>query len=124
MLTHHRLPQLPTLTDDFLSHLGDLRQCELNFRKKRKHTHTLMHKSAHSPTQPINRMTLAQLSLNYIAAIVPSISLRPSVILSSIMPLHRSTISHPSSPPFFNLLPTQPLFSHSRHIFVCYFVCV
>ncbi len=120
MLTHHRPPQLPTLTDDFLGHPEDVRQCELNFRKKRKHahTHTLMHRSAHSPTQAIDRMTLAQLKLNYIAATVSSISMSPSVILSSIMPLHPSSISHPLSPPSFSFSPLI----HSPPILVC--VCI
>lgn len=52
--THHRPPQLPTLTDDFLGHQGDVRQCELNFRRKKEtrvHTHTQTQRSAHSPTQ-------------------------------------------------------------------------
>lgn len=68
---------------------------EFQKKKKKKKEETY----AHTHTQPINRMTLAQLSLNYIAAIVSSISIRPS-----FMPLHFSSISHPSSPLSFTLL--------------------
>lgn len=108
-------PQLPTLTDDFLRQLGDVRQCEFNLSKNEyMHTHTQMHRSMHSPTQAWNRMRLVPLNLNYIAPMVPSISIRPSAILSSIVLLHSSCISHPSSLPSFNLRTPHPQSSDSR----------
>lgn len=119
--SHHKPPQLPTLTDDFLRQQGDVRQCELNFRRGGTHTHTHMHmhKSAHSSAQPINRMTLAQLNLNYIAAMVASISRRRSVILSSIVPLHPSSIFHPASP---SQIPGTLWMCRGVHIFARSFV--
>ena len=127
METHTHSPQTSPAThfDRWLPRAS--RGCEtvwIEFQKKKEitYTHTLMHRRARLPTQPINRMTLAQLSLNYISATVPSISIRPNVILFSIMPLHPSSISHPSSPPSFSSL------THSSHTLpppdFCASICV
>lgn len=134
--THPLSANVPsyTLTDDFLWHRGDVRECELNLRKKRNpHKHTHRHTPlAHVTTRPINRMTLAPLNLNYIAGMVASISIRPSIILSSIVPRQPLSIFNSLS---FNLLTSSPIlsldslssFSNRVHVFfqhVLCFVCI